>query len=183
VKELSRVKEYLSELLAVKARFEICVERKRREDALLYAMEGDWSPLAEYIRDGGLITPQTRSLLADILDGKITRPAKKIHKAKTKKRNHAVVRFIFEARQRGDKHIPQQAEEKFGLTWRQLQKILAAVENRTEIEKESSLLNEVVARLQLLSSKIDIPEPLIERAGGVSKYILNDMALTPHTLT
>ena len=182
MKELSRVKEFLSEFLVVKARFEICVERKRREDALLYAMEGDWSPLAEYIRDGG-ITPQTRSLLADILDGKITRPAKKIHKAKTKKRNHAVVRFIFEARQRGDKHIPQQAEEKFGLTWRQLQKILAAVENRTEIEKELSLQNEAVAKLRLLSSKIDIPEPVIERAGGVSKYALNDMALTPHTLT
>jgi len=105
VKELSRVKEFLSELRVHGARFEICVERKRREDALRYAMEGDWSPLAEYIRDGGLITPQTRSLLADILDGKITRPAKKIHKAKTKKRNRALVRFIFEARQRGDKHI------------------------------------------------------------------------------
>lgn len=48
MKELSRVKEFLSELLAVKARFEICVERKRREDALLYAMEGDWSPLRIY---------------------------------------------------------------------------------------------------------------------------------------
>jgi hypothetical protein len=181
VKELSRVKEFLSELRVHGARFEICVERKRREDALRYAVEGDWSPLAEYIRDGGLITPQTRSLLADILDGEITRPAKKIHKAKTKKRNRAVVRFIFEARQRGDKHLPQQAEEKFGRTWRQLQKIRAA--NRTEIEKELSLQNEAVAKLRLLSSKIDIPEPVIERAGGVSKYALNDMALTPHTLT
>src|SRR5215470_1597805 len=38
--------------------------------------------------------------------------------------------------------LPQQAEEKFGLTWRQLQKILAAIENRTEIEKELSLQNE-----------------------------------------
>jgi hypothetical protein len=177
------VKEFLSELSVLGAQFEICVKRKWREDALRYAVEGDWSPMAEYIRDGGLITPQTRSLLADILDGKIARPAKKIHKAKTKKRNHAVVGFIFEARQRGDKHIPQQAEEKFGLTWRQLQKILAATENRTEIENELSLKNEAVAKLRLLSSKLYIPEPVIERARGVSKYVINDMALTPHTLT
>jgi hypothetical protein len=176
-------REFFSQLFVLKARFEICVKRKWREDALRYAMEGDWSSLAEYIREGGLTTPQMRSLVADILDGKITRPAKKIHKAKTKKRNRAVVRFIFEARQRGDKHIPQQAEEKFGLTWRQLQKILAATENRTEIENESALQNEAVAKLRLLSSKLDIPESVIECAAGVYKYVLNDMALTPHTLT
>ena len=177
-KIIRKFREMASELSVLGAQFEIRVKRKWREDALRYAVEGDWSPLAEYIRDGGLITPQTRSLLADILDGKITRPAKKIHKAKTEKRNRAVVRFIFEARQRGDKHIPQQAEEKFGRTWRQLQKISAATE-----KNELALQNEAVAKLRLLSSKIDIPEPVIERAVGVSKYVLNDMALTPHTLT
>jgi hypothetical protein len=55
------------------ARFEM----QDRDKVLRYAEAGDWTPLADYVRKGGRVTIQMRPFLADVLDGKRKRPAKK----------------------------------------------------------------------------------------------------------
>jgi hypothetical protein len=113
-------------------------KRQARDDALRYALEGDWTLMAEYIREGGRLTPEMRPFLADVLDGTRVRPAKKISKGKTAQRNSELTHFVLEARQRGEKDIPRKAEEKFRRTWRQLQKNLASVD-KMEISEDQEL--------------------------------------------
>jgi hypothetical protein len=150
------------------------VKRQARDDALRHALKGDWAPMAEYIREGGRLTPQMRPFLADVLDGRIVRPAKKISKAKTAQRNLQLGHLVLEARQRGEKDIPRKAEERFGRTWRQLQKNLASVDKMEVLADQA--LSSFFGQITSFKSKPPGEE-------GVTRYLLSDMALTPHTLT
>ena len=165
------------EMLQTLLRWEIKQKQNYRKYVLKCAIKGDWAPLGNYVRDGYRITPEIRSFLVDVLSGRITKPRKKVSKAETLLRDAELVRFVWEARQRGDKNVPQQAVDKFGRTWRQLQKILPKMPYRASIQQQTSKLNAIMRRL----------EPIIEKGGlskgGVPKYTLGAMALTPHTLT
>jgi hypothetical protein len=160
-------------------------EMGSRDYIFHHAQRGDWAALASYIRDGRRITSQMRPFLADILDGKIFRPNKKISKAKTKSRNYELLRFIVEARARGEKDIPRKAEEKFGRTWRQLQKVLAAERGGAlETRARQMLHYEWVTKAFLTFHGWDPKEEEArEPRRGVPKYEVSDVALTPHTLT
>ena len=172
--EIKRYCEMLQTLL----KWESKQKQNCRKYVLKCAIKGDWAPLGNYVRDGDRITPEIRSFLVDVLSGKITKPRKKVSRAETLLRNIELVRFVWEARQRGDKNVPQQAVNKFGRTWRQLQKILAAMpDRRAFIEQQTSRLNAIMRLM----------EPIIAKEGGLSKrgvpkYTLGAMALTPHTL-
>jgi hypothetical protein len=175
LQELEATRSWVSEALQILLKVDVHLVRGQRRDALKYATEGDWALLGNYIRRGGCIIPEMRPFLADVLDGKITKPAKKISKAKTGQRNVELVCFIWDARQRGDKNIPQQAEEKFGRTWRQLQKILASMEDRERIEQARSTFMKMLSAMGRAGVSL--------AGGGGPKYRLSDTALTPHTLT
>jgi hypothetical protein len=153
--------------------------RSVRDEYLRCAIEGDWAPLAKHIRNGGRVTPQMRPLLADILDGKLTRPIGKISKSETRARNWELAGFIWEARERGEKNIAEKAEKKFGRTWRQLQKILASERKKTD--DLEGRVSRAVQSMSLLRALVEQRNELCGR--GVTSYTLNDMALTPHTLT
>ena len=172
------------------------VRRQARDDALRHALEGDWALMAEYIREGGRLTSEMRPFLADVLDGRIVRPAKKISKAKTVQRNRELAHFVLEARQRGGKDIPRKTEEKFGRTWRQLQKNLASVD-KMEILEDQGYLSSLS---QVAGFKTEPPDEEGVNPAAVlfhphatlspSKSVrarrllaVSDMALTPHTLT
>jgi hypothetical protein len=152
-------------LECLKAKFE-------RENMMDFALHGDWGPLTDYLKGRGRITSEMRSFLVEILSGTRRRPAKKISVAKTDLRNAELVQWVRDARRRGEKDIPKQAVEKFGRNWRNLQKILASQKWR-----ETCL------------DKIEIWEQLLQdgraynATRGVTKYRVNAMALTPHTLT
>lgn len=179
--ELEQRIEAVSETLQTLLRVDILLVRGQRRDALKYATKGDWALLGDYVRRGGRITPEMRPFLADVLDGKITKPDKKISKAKTGQRNVELVCFIWDARQRGDKNIPRQAEERFGRTWRQLQKILASMEDRERIEQHRSTFMKMLSAME--RSAEEVGASLADLAGGGGpKYRLSDTALTPHTL-
>jgi hypothetical protein len=135
--EIKRYCEMLQTLL----KRQIKQEQNCRKYVLKCAIKGDWAPLCNYVRDGDRITPEIRSFLVDVLNGRIKKPPKKISRVETLLRNDRLVQFVWEARQRGDKDVPQQAVNKFGRTWRQLQKILAAMPNRRAfIEQQTSRL-------------------------------------------
>ncbi|HMF25399.1 MAG TPA: hypothetical protein VKG24_25190 [Pseudolabrys sp.] len=177
----------MAELTVYVARLAVSVERGTREAAWYYAVEGDWAPLAKYIREGGRITPQMRTFLADVLDGTLRRPAKKISKAKTHTRDVELVLFIKEARERRERGVPQKAEQRFGRTWRQLQKILAA-QDKAGVEKALQPIKYMDSEVNSLLSMLDRPgweqeKAEWEKKWGVIKYPVSDMALTPHSLT
>jgi hypothetical protein len=158
------------------------IKQRMRDDALRYAFEGDWAPMAEYIREGGRVTPQMRPFLADVLDGRIVRPAKKISKAKTAQRNRQLALFVWKARQRGEGDIPKKAEEKFGRTWRQLQKNLAALDKNVKAGIPiDQVLGALLRGAAVFLAKNGPTEP--PEKEGVARFRLSDMALTPHTLT
>jgi hypothetical protein len=158
--------------------------REWRKAVLRAAVDGDWYYLGEYIRKGGLITASERQFLADVLTGKMRRPRKKISKLATQKRNSELMDFVLEARQRGKESVPRLAEERFGRTWRQLQKVLAAERenpnNATQIEMRRNIreIRHTLARIYRYRTGRDISE-----APRGPRYLIDDMALTPHTVT
>jgi hypothetical protein len=168
----------------------------QREEFVRCARAGDWAPLQKHIRRGGRITSQMRSFLADVLSGKEARPHVKISKLATKKRNSEFVRFIREARERGEKEAKYSmaAEKKFGRTWRHLQKILAEGDPSEETPySHAGSLDNAEAELQTAHLTPTggvvwhpggvIPRHKIRPDGSVIRYRLSDMALSPHTLT
>jgi hypothetical protein len=161
------------------ARFEM----QDRDKVLRYAEAGDWTPLADYVRKGGRVTIQMRPFLADVLDGKRKRPAKKISAAETERRNLDLAAFVGNARDRGEKDIARRAEEKFGRTWRNLQKILASL--KKDPNAALFLTPSPHGRIRKTVC-LEWPHPanqwVRERGPGVTRYYLSDMALTPHTL-
>jgi hypothetical protein len=53
----------------------IATRKKLAQFALHWARnEGDWPTLAEHIRRGGIITPEMREFVADVLDSKVIKP-------------------------------------------------------------------------------------------------------------
>jgi hypothetical protein len=177
LQELEAARRGNSEALQYLLKVDVLLVLGQRKDALKCATTGDWDLLGDYVRRGGRITPEMRPFLADVLGGKITKPDKKISKAKTAQRNVELVCFIWDARQRGDKNIPRQAEERFGRTWRQLQKILASMKDRKRIEQHRSTFVAMVSAMERRLAGVSLA------GGGGPKYRLSDTALTPHTLT
>jgi hypothetical protein len=169
----------------------IRVAQRQRDEFLRCALAGDWAPLAVHIRRGGRITPQMRPFLADVLVGRKIRPRVKISRWATKLRNGEVVSFIRMARERGEKEkrYSEEAEKKFGLTWRHLQKILAKEKPDGEAEvnaffdrAESILQKGVLTPTGLVWKEGALPASVIkDRLSGI-RYRLSDMALSPHTL-
>jgi hypothetical protein len=153
------------------ARFEM----QDRDRVLRYAEAGDWKPMADYIRNGRRVTIQMRPFLADVLDGKRKRPAKKISAAETERRNLDLAAFVGNARSWGEKDIARQAEEKFGRTWRNLQKILASL-------KKDPNAARLLARTPAGRVRIAVRLECQGRGPGVTRYQPYDVALTPHTL-
>jgi hypothetical protein len=169
---------------------------KHRDQMLQDAKKGDWAPLAKHIRGGGRVTPQMRPFLADVLDGAVTRPNKKISRAETRLRDHQLARFVWGARWRGEEDIAQRAEEEFGRSWRHLQKCLAKLDKdktfKERLRKEHELISAIDRFLEAtnLNPPNDMPTNLHEEAACIAnrrlggfKYLVSDMALTPHTLT
>ena len=171
----------------------ITMDIERRDQMLQDAKKGDWAPFAKYIRGGGRVTPQMRPFLADVLDGAVTRPNKKISRAETRQRDRQLAAFVWGARWRGEKDIAQRAEEKFGRSWRHLQKCLAELNKDKTLRPGYELLSDLEALLKAanFNPPDDMPTNLHEGAAyrvanrrqGVFEYLVSDMALTPHTLT
>jgi hypothetical protein len=82
------------------------LEMRRRkeaaEDALYWARsEGDWSALAEHLRLGGLLTPEMRGFVADVLDCKIGKPRGTVSAAKKNRHFAQRARAVVAEMERG----------------------------------------------------------------------------------
>jgi hypothetical protein len=149
---------------------------KKRRLALDYARTGDWSYLIEYLREGSSVTSEMRLLIADALE-RCSRA--KMGGAKRYDRKYEIVKFILEARSRGERErdYSQKAEEKFGQTWRHLRRAL----------EDKELCETVLAHGRSFTMS-DVVEPPRHYVGGAQRpphtYIVNpDTALTPYTMS
>jgi hypothetical protein len=146
-----------------------------RDWVLREAERGDCAPLAEYIRDGGRVTPAMRPHLIAALKKK--RPGKKVALASTRERDYELVSFVLNARRRREGGVLKKAEEKFGRTLRHIKKILAKHKGgEAEIRADlTRLLEEIVLDARHIYEACGSPEV------GVPKYRVWRDALIPYT--
>jgi hypothetical protein len=189
--------------IKIQARMELQIQ----DWALRDAQKGDWSVLAGHIRHGARITPQMRSFLADVLDGKRKRPRKKISKGRTEFRNVMLLSYVAQARRHGEKGWLAKAEEIIRRTGRHIQRLL---QNEQGGSNEKLVLAEPEKYEEQISSFLGTefkdspfqragrgddyrrtaqPPSLYEsaarevarvRQGGVPKYTLSATALAPY---
>ena len=80
---------------------------------------GDWQGLAEYLREGGRVTPEIRLALVDALSGVLKQPRRKEKRPEDTKEMIALEVML--ARRRGKKMPPrgvQEARDRFFAIWR-----------------------------------------------------------------
>jgi hypothetical protein len=149
-------KQKLAEIRQYTASALVQLGRQQRQDILTYAYKGDWRPLICYLREGSSsplgcrVTPEMRRLIADILE---KRSRTKVGASAAYKRNWEVVKFILEARGRGEPNYWQKAEEKFKRTRRHLEKIWADKKLRNQVQDSmqwwtnAGIVRDAVARM------------------------------------
>jgi hypothetical protein len=78
------------------------VRRHNADTSLYWARnEGDWSALADHIRQGGLITPEMKVFFADILDKKIAPPVGTAFTLANNRIKHKRVKAVVEEMESG----------------------------------------------------------------------------------
>jgi hypothetical protein len=179
IEKPGRARDYVIALVQVAAKVMASNGLKRRKLALDRARTGDLSYLIEYLRQDGSVTSEMRLLIADALE-RCSRA--KMGGAKKHGRKYEIVKFILEARSRGEreKDYSQKAEERFGQTWRHLRRAL----------EDKRLYESVLAHERFFYDFRQLVEPLRRCVGDdvppqlpYMYFVNTDTALTPYTMS